>query len=109
MPKQDKDGAGVEARRGNGSSHSRFGGLSTKDGGDVLSWADVDATILRDCIASCVTSGASVSFGKTMDGSALGLTVYDNGERFKFWPSDAAEANGMLKSVARAARMAVVE
>jgi len=63
---------------------------------DTASYAGCDNQLLRDALVAITDSGAAVLFGRTSDGGALTIQVYDGQERIREYPHTAEEAEGVL-------------
>lgn len=63
----------------------------------VSSWSDIDNQLLRDCIVAVCDSGASIQLGRTSDGGANKVFVYDGDNIVKEYPRSVEDVEALLR------------
>jgi len=61
------------------------------------SYDECDNQVLRDAVVSVTNAGAAILFGRTSDGGAFSIQVYDGQERIREWPHSTEELESVLK------------
>lgn len=79
----------------NRSSGRNFSSVPRSTG----NWAEVDNQLLRDAVVAACDAGASIQFGKTSDGGANKLFVYDGDNLVKEYPRTVEEIEALLRWV----------
>lgn len=72
-------------------------GESPRYQSDTCSFDGVDNAVLRNAIVAVTDAGAAIQLGRTSDGGALTIYVYDGDRRIREWPHEAEKAEGVLK------------
>jgi hypothetical protein len=66
---------------------------------DTATWAEVDTQLLRDAVVAVADKGAAIQFGKTSDGGALSVRVYDGNDALKDYPRSLEDVEKSLRWV----------
>lgn len=61
-----------------------------------VSYDSIDNQLLRDTVVSVTNAGAAILLGRTSDGGAFTIQVYDGNERIREWPHTSEEAEAVL-------------
>lgn len=67
--------------------------------GSRVDWSEVDNQAIRDAVVAVAAAGASILLGRTSDGGAFVVQVYDGNERLKRWPHTVEELEQDLRYI----------
>lgn len=83
---------------------SKYAAMKRQASRRGVSWTDVPAVELVECVSALVEDGAAVLLSRTSDGGALVLRVLDQQESTPWYATNAAEINEMLEILTEGAR-----
>jgi phage tail sheath gpL-like len=68
-----------------------------------ITWGEVDAAAIGECVAAVTAAGDAILFGTTSDAGSLVITVCSGQRRIKFYATTAKEAAEHLAAIENAA------
>lgn len=86
-----------QIRPNNSGSAGRSGRNLSDVPRSVSSWAEVNNQLLRDAVVAVCDSGASIQFGRTSDGGANKVFVYDGDNIVKEYPRNVEDVEALLR------------
>lgn len=91
MPRKNGGNNAPEFESNRGHVTRNGGSRFSATPGRSVDWSEVDNQILRDAVVAVAGAGASILLGRTSDGGAFVVQVYDGDERLKRWPHSVDE------------------
>jgi len=95
----------AKGKRANGRV-SVYAALSAVSGDQALSYGQVGADLLQECISAVTSRGDALLLGRTTDGGALSIHVLSGGQASKFYVTDASELMELLQGLIAAVNAA---
>lgn len=102
MPERKTTNIDLRKREsGQGDKYTMALGRSSRGG---LTWSDCDADSLLAAVHAATEDGAAILLGKTQDGGALTIQVWNAAGRHKLYPASMAELSEALQVIEETAK-----
>lgn len=63
----------------------------------TITWGEIDNGLLRNAVCAVADNGAAILLGKTSDGGALSIKVFDGNDKVEEWPHSVADCESTLR------------
>lgn len=99
MPRKNGGQNEPEFERNRGHVARTSGGRFASMPASSVSWSGVSNQAIRDAVVAVGDAGASILLGRTSDGGAFVVQVYDGDDRLRRWPHSVEELESDLSYI----------